>query len=67
MALNNIKADLRKIEQFIKTPPLASEGDLKAFLQSEKLTYYSDFANHTLAAYTQRQWHLFTGKINKHR
>ena len=67
MALNNIKADLRKIEQFIKTPPLASEGDLKVFLRLNKLTDYSDFANHTLAAYTQRQWHLFTGKINKHR
>ena len=65
--LKKVKINLKKIEKFCKSRPTPSGRDVDAFIMSEKLDEYKEFATHTISAVWAAEWLMHSKKINKSR
>lgn len=58
-ALNNVKADYKKIERFCKSRPTPIKKDLEVFIEENGLQAYKAYAEALLVAATEKEWILF--------
>ena len=65
--LKKVKLNLRKIKQFCESKPTPSITDVNAFIMSEKLDEFKDFATHTINAVHIANYLCYQKKVNKSR